>query len=361
MGLDYLNKKVWHPGSMKNIQKVWEAEQIQKEINKKGRERAKKLLEEQHNDELKRIQVEAGLIPRSHLDRMEWMYDWGNKINQQKTNEDYLTGQKTADERKEGKHVFQEEITNRKCEDFQLLHEDPMFEIVRQEKLRRDALLNNPIEMRNIIKEVEQTYLPEDLEQRRHALRSSYRTRSSSEERRRRKKEKKERKEKKRLKKEKKQREKDRSRSREKSKESRSHSSSEEKEKKKDRREEEREEKKGGFKQSKLYQQYLQDRMGSILKKDDDGNLIPDYSLHRPKYKTQFQLDEEERRRKIEQLRDNNRRLQELRSRSPSSSRKRSPSPKQDFEDGVANLRRGMMGAVKENRNHKRAKHSDSD
>jgi hypothetical protein len=23
MGLDYLNKKVWHPGSMKNIQKVW--------------------------------------------------------------------------------------------------------------------------------------------------------------------------------------------------------------------------------------------------------------------------------------------------------------------------------------------------
>jgi hypothetical protein len=43
MGLDYLNKKVWHPGSMKNIQKVWEQEQIQKEINKKQRERNKKL------------------------------------------------------------------------------------------------------------------------------------------------------------------------------------------------------------------------------------------------------------------------------------------------------------------------------
>ncbi len=68
-------------------------EQQQKEINKKSRERAKKLLEEQHNDELKRIQVEAGLIPRSHLDRMEWMYDWGNKIaQQQKTNEEFLTG-----------------------------------------------------------------------------------------------------------------------------------------------------------------------------------------------------------------------------------------------------------------------------
>lgn len=97
MGLDYLNKKVWHPGSMKNIQKVWQVEQVQKQINKKARERAKKLLEEQHNDDLKRIQVEAGLIPRSHLDRMEWMYDWGNKINQNKTNQQFLTGKKEAE------------------------------------------------------------------------------------------------------------------------------------------------------------------------------------------------------------------------------------------------------------------------
>ena len=96
MGLDYLNKKIWHPGSMKNIQKVWEVEQTQKEINKKNRERAKKLLQEQHNDDLKRIQVQAGLIPRSHLDRMDWMYDWGNKINQQKTNEELLTGKQAA-------------------------------------------------------------------------------------------------------------------------------------------------------------------------------------------------------------------------------------------------------------------------
>ena len=135
MGLDYLNKKVWHPGSMKNIQKVWEVETIQKEINKRRREREKKLLEEQHNDELKRIQVDAGLIPRSHLDRMEWMYDWGNKVNQ-KDNEDELTGKKIAQpgDNKEQKHVFQEEITNNKCEDFQLLHEDPMFEVMKREK-----------------------------------------------------------------------------------------------------------------------------------------------------------------------------------------------------------------------------------
>jgi hypothetical protein len=48
---------------------------------KKELERAKKLQEEKHNEELKRLQVEAGLIPKSHLERMEWMYEWGNKIH----------------------------------------------------------------------------------------------------------------------------------------------------------------------------------------------------------------------------------------------------------------------------------------
>lgn len=68
-------------------------------------------MEEQHNEELKRIQVEAGLIPRSHLDRMDWMYDWGNKITQQekeKNNEEFLTGKKNASDKKEPKHAFQE-------------------------------------------------------------------------------------------------------------------------------------------------------------------------------------------------------------------------------------------------------------
>ena len=48
---------------------------------------------------------------------MEWMYDWGNKIQQQKSNEEFLTGKKTAKpgEYKEVKHMVQEEITNRKC------------------------------------------------------------------------------------------------------------------------------------------------------------------------------------------------------------------------------------------------------
>lgn len=55
MGLNYLQKKNWHPGSLKNQEIVWIREQLQAEIIKKEREREKKLLEEKNIEELKRI------------------------------------------------------------------------------------------------------------------------------------------------------------------------------------------------------------------------------------------------------------------------------------------------------------------
>ena len=42
------------------------------------------------------------------------MYDWGNKVQQQKNSEEYLTGEKKVG-KKEVKHIFQEEATNKKC------------------------------------------------------------------------------------------------------------------------------------------------------------------------------------------------------------------------------------------------------
>jgi hypothetical protein len=107
---------------------------------------------------MKRIQVEAGLIPRSYLDRMDWMYDLGNKLQQQKNNEEFITGIKKPN-RKDVKHIFQEEATNRKCEEFVLLHEDPLYAIEKEEMKARETLMNNPIEMKTIIREVEEDYL----------------------------------------------------------------------------------------------------------------------------------------------------------------------------------------------------------
>lgn len=46
MGLSYLNKKVWHPGRMQNMEMVWLAEEKQKKNEKVKKENLKKLKEE---------------------------------------------------------------------------------------------------------------------------------------------------------------------------------------------------------------------------------------------------------------------------------------------------------------------------
>lgn len=65
--LDYLMKKVWHPGSMKNVKIVWDKEQEEKQLIRKAQEMKTKLEEERHHDEMRRLQVKAGLIPASQL------------------------------------------------------------------------------------------------------------------------------------------------------------------------------------------------------------------------------------------------------------------------------------------------------
>lgn len=40
--------------------------------------------------------------------------------------------------------------------------------------------------------------------------------------------------------------------------------------------------------------------------------MKPDYSMHKSKYRTQVQLDEDERRRRLQKLRENARKLEEM-------------------------------------------------
>lgn len=81
----------------------------------------------------------------------------------------------------------------------------------------------------------------------------------------------------------------------------------------------------------------MKSKFGSILKKDENGNLVPDYGMHKKKYKTQMQLDEEERRQKLDLMRENAKRMREERSRS----RSKSPGEERvkDYERGIANIR----------------------
>ena len=162
MGLAFLNKKSWHTASFQNIERVWLAEQKQREALRKQGENTKKLKEERHIEDIKRMQVNAGLIPASHLNRLDWIYEGGNKV-QQKNTEEYLMGKPVTEKELQGGNqnkekgsnphmvpLYKEEIGNAKNEAFTKLHEDPLYLIMQEEMRTKREVLANPVKMKNI-------------------------------------------------------------------------------------------------------------------------------------------------------------------------------------------------------------------
>ena len=78
MGLKFLQKKKWHPLTIENLEAVWLAEQKSKEERNMLKEHNKRIEEERKDEEMKKAQVKAGLIPESDLKKMTWMYDVPN-------------------------------------------------------------------------------------------------------------------------------------------------------------------------------------------------------------------------------------------------------------------------------------------
>ncbi|CAK59474.1 unnamed protein product (macronuclear) [Paramecium tetraurelia] len=296
MGLNYLQKKNWHPGSLKNQEIVWIREQIQADIIKREQERAKKLAEEKNIEELKRIQVEAGLIPKSHLDRMEWMYDV-SKLEKQNQNsaEEYLLGktatsqevEKLADQREKAKQtqqyqtVFKEETTNAKCEDFVLVHEDPMFQIMKGEQQIKQVLLQNPLKVKQLQEKIE-------------ANKKIKKEKSH--------KEKKDKSKKKNGKKDKKSSKKSKKHNRSSSSRSSSSSSKEQ---------EISTAISTGSSKSQIYQQYLKERLGNIAVTDEHGNVKADFSLMKKKYRKNLNPQQSQEELRNQMAADGQQRLQQ--------------------------------------------------
>jgi len=155
MGLSFLNKKIWHPGTFANIEKVWIAEQKQREAERRALENTKKLKEERQIEELKKIQVEAGLIPESQLGRMDWMYQAPDSNDKIQTAEDFLLGKPVEDVKKKVIPVFQESHSNIQNEIFTKIHEDPLFAMKKEELKARKEIEENPYRMKMLLKEIE--------------------------------------------------------------------------------------------------------------------------------------------------------------------------------------------------------------
>jgi len=154
MGLAFLNKKSWHTGSFKNIADVWLAQEKAKEQKRRREEIKKKLAEEKYSESLKKIQVEAGLLPESALNRMEWMHNMHDNLESKNNAEAYLLG-KPVQSLENANHTFQEdELVNDSNEDFVRLQEDPLFQMQKEKERRKQELINNPVKMEHMIAEI---------------------------------------------------------------------------------------------------------------------------------------------------------------------------------------------------------------
>jgi len=116
--------------------------------------RKRKLKEERQIEELKKLQVEAGLIPESHLERLDFIYKEAPNKETKNTIDDYFDKElkKTANSKFKPKD---ENSCNPLNDQFTKNYEDPLFYIKQEELKKKKQLTENPLKMKQILSEIE--------------------------------------------------------------------------------------------------------------------------------------------------------------------------------------------------------------
>ncbi|XP_061764148.1 pre-mRNA-splicing factor CWC25 homolog [Nerophis ophidion] len=163
MGGGDLNlKKSWHPQTMKNIERVWKAEQKHESERKKIEELQKELKNERAREEITRYAVETGAIKKKD-DRLDWMYQGAcNQVSR----DEYLMGRpidkQITDQYEEPESgpsaetgllpgsIFSPVTTASNLDMAAKIREDPLFEIRKREEEKKREVLTNPVKMKKI-------------------------------------------------------------------------------------------------------------------------------------------------------------------------------------------------------------------
>lgn len=163
MGGGDLNlKKSWHPQTMKNIERVWKAEQKFEAERKKIEELQKELKEERAREEITRFAVDTGTIKKKD-DRLDWMYQGPTG---QISRDEYLLGRpidkQITDQYQEAESgpsaetgllpgsIFNPVSTASNLDMAAKIREDPLFDIRKREEEKKREVLTNPVKMRKI-------------------------------------------------------------------------------------------------------------------------------------------------------------------------------------------------------------------
>ncbi|XP_052053869.1 pre-mRNA-splicing factor CWC25 homolog [Apodemus sylvaticus] len=202
MGGGDLNlKKSWHPQTLRNVEKVWKAEQKHEAERKKIEELQRELREERAREEMQRYAEDVGAVKKKE-EKLDWMYQGpGGMVNR----DEYLLGRpidkyvfEKMEEREAGcssetgllpGSIFAPSGANSLLDMASKIREDPLFIIRKKEEEKKREVLNNPVKMKKI-KELLQMSLEKKEKKKKkekrkkhkkHRRRSSSSDRSSSE------------------------------------------------------------------------------------------------------------------------------------------------------------------------------------
>ena len=180
MGGGDLNlKKSWHPVLMSNQRRVWEEEKKALDERKRIEQMMKERQEERNIQEIQEMQEAAGGTKRAQ--RVEWMYS-GPSAGQTGTTEEmegYLLGKRRIDglikgteNKKLEKASTQESFmalqnANTVRDTAAKIREDPMLAIKQREQAAYEALMNDPVSRRRLLKETGHDLKPKEKERRR--------------------------------------------------------------------------------------------------------------------------------------------------------------------------------------------------
>ncbi|KAI6120585.1 Pre-mRNA splicing factor-domain-containing protein [Pisolithus croceorrhizus] len=159
-GGDLNMKKSWHPLLLKNQERVWLEEKRALEEKKKLEQLRKEKEEERQLQELQRLQEEQ--TGKKRTEKLEWMYATPATGTSANTNdlEDYLLGKKRVDKLLIGdehaklgashKSFIATQNANTPRDVAAKVREDPLLAIKQQEQAAYQALMSNPLRLREL-------------------------------------------------------------------------------------------------------------------------------------------------------------------------------------------------------------------
>jgi len=153
-------KKSWHPLLLKNQERVWLEEKKALEEKKKLDQLRKEKEEERQLQELQRLQEEQ--TGKKRQEKLEWMYSTPATGSGPSANdlEDYLLGKKRVDKILTGdendkvgaahKNFIATQFANTVRDTAAKVREDPLLAIKQQEQAAYQALMSNPLRLKQL-------------------------------------------------------------------------------------------------------------------------------------------------------------------------------------------------------------------